>query len=161
MRGLALNPNLLNVGATFNCEIQTEPAYRLWSIQDQYPAMVRVTTGGAAIAVEVWDVPLAGLGIILTQEPPGLAIGKVKLANGEIVLGVIGEPLTVEDQLENYRVWRLAQLLPQPWLIQGLSVSYFYRQVLCNQGDGLGPFNVAVDWKRKYSNSTPAKPTAN
>jgi hypothetical protein len=108
MRGLALNPNLLNVGATFNCEIQTEPAYRLWSIQDQYPAMVRVTTGGAAIAVEVWDVPLAGLGIILTQEPPGLAIGKVKLANGEIVLGVIGEPLTVEDQLEitEFGGWR-------------------------------------------------------
>jgi hypothetical protein len=108
MRGLALNPNLLNVGATFNCETQTEPAYRLWSIQDQYPAMVRVTTGGAAIAVEVWDVPLAGLGIILTQEPPGLAIGKVKLANGEIVLGVIGEPLTVEGQLEitEFGGWR-------------------------------------------------------
>jgi hypothetical protein len=108
MRGLALNPNLLNVGATFNCETQTEPAYRLWSIQDQYPAMVRVTTGGAAIAVEVWDVPLAGLGIILTQEPSGLAIGKVKLANGEIVLGVIGEPLTVEGQLEitEFGGWR-------------------------------------------------------
>jgi hypothetical protein len=108
MRGLALNPNLLNVGATFNCETQTEPAYRLWSIQDQYPAMVRVTTGGAAIAVEVWDVPLAGLGSILTQEPSGLAIGKVKLANGEIVLGVIGEPLTVEGQLEitEFGGWR-------------------------------------------------------
>jgi hypothetical protein len=108
MRGLALNPNLLNVGATFNCETQTEPAYRLWSIQDQYPAMVRVTTGGVAIAVEVWDVPLAGLGSILTQEPSGLAIGKVKLANGEIVLGVIGEPLTVEGQLEitEFGGWR-------------------------------------------------------
>lgn len=108
MRGLALNPNLIKVGATFKCETQTEPAYRLWSIQDQYPAMVRVATGGVAIAVEVWDVPLAGLGLILMQEPPGLAIGKVKLANGEIVLGIIGEPLTVEEQLEitQFGGWR-------------------------------------------------------
>lgn len=108
MRGLALNPNLLNVGATFNCETTTEPAYRLWSIQDNYPAMVRVAEGGVAVAVEVWDVPAAGLGVILSQEPPGLAIGKVKLADGEIVLGVIGEPLTVEGQKEitQFGGWR-------------------------------------------------------
>ena len=90
MRGLTLNPNLLKVGATFNCATATEPAYRLWTIDDQYPAMVRVAEAGVAIAVEVWDVPLAGLGVILMQEPPGLAIGKVKLAEGETVLGVIG-----------------------------------------------------------------------
>lgn len=108
MRGLALNPNLLNVGATFDRETETEPAYRLWSIRDEYPAMIRVATEGVAIAVEVWNVPAAGLGVILSQEPPGLAIGKVKLADGAIVLGVIGEPLTVEGQQEitQYGGWR-------------------------------------------------------
>ncbi|MEM6519087.1 MAG: gamma-glutamylcyclotransferase [Cyanobacteria bacterium P01_C01_bin.70] len=111
MRGLALNPNLLNVGATFDCETTTEPAYRLWTIDDRYPAMVRVTEGGVAIAVEIWNVPLAGLGVILRQEPPGLAIGKVKLANGETVLGVIGEPLTVQDKKEitQFGGWRAYQ----------------------------------------------------
>jgi len=111
MRGLALNPNLLNVGATFNCETITEPAYRLWTIDDKYPAMMRVAAGGAAIAVEVWDVPLAGLGVVLMNEPPGLAIGKVKLANGEIVLGVIGEPLTVEGmpEITHFGGWRAYQ----------------------------------------------------
>lgn len=111
MRGLVLNPNLLDVGATFECETTTEPAYRLWTIDDRYPAMIRVAENGVAIAVEIWDVPLAGLGLILTQEPPGLAIGKVKLANGEIVLGVIGEPLTVENQQEitKYGGWRAYQ----------------------------------------------------
>lgn len=111
MRGLALNPNLLNVGATFDRETQTEPAYRLWSIDDQYPAMIRVAQGGVAIAVEVWAVPLAGLGVILMQEPPGLAIGKVTLANGDCVLGVIGEPLTVAGQREITRFggWRAYQ----------------------------------------------------
>jgi hypothetical protein len=111
MRGLALNPHLLNLGAMFNSEAETEPAYRLWSIDDQYPAMVRVAEGGAAIAVEIWDVPLAGLGMILMQEPPGLAIGKVKLADGEIVLGVIGESLMVVGQREitEFGGWRAYQ----------------------------------------------------
>jgi hypothetical protein len=111
MRGLALNPNLLNVGATFNCETTTEPAYRLWTIDDKYPAMMRVAEGGAAIAVEVWDVPLAGLGMVLMNEPPGLAIGKVKLVDGEIVLGVIGEPLTIEGmpEITRFRGWRAYQ----------------------------------------------------
>lgn len=111
MRGLALNPNLLNVEATFVDETTTEPAYRLWSIGDEYPAMLRVTEGGAAIAVEVWHVPAAGLGVILSQEPPGLAIGKVKLVDGQIVLGVIGEPLTVVGQREitAFGGWRAYQ----------------------------------------------------
>lgn len=108
MKGLALNPNLLNVGATFERETQTAPRYRLWTIGDRYPAMVRFREGGHAIALEVWQVPPAGLGQILMQEPPGLAIGKVTLADGETVLGVIGEPLTVEGQLEitEYGGWR-------------------------------------------------------
>ncbi|MDJ0706874.1 MAG: gamma-glutamylcyclotransferase [Leptolyngbyaceae cyanobacterium MO_188.B28] len=111
MRGLELNPNLLNVGATFEREAQTAPAYRLWSIDDSYPAMVKVKDGGTAVSVEVWRVPLAGLGIILTQEPPGLAIGKVLLDDGEEVLGVIGESLTVDGKKEitQYGGWRAYQ----------------------------------------------------
>ena len=108
MRGLVLNENLINVGATFEREAHTEAAYRLWSIDDIYPAMIRVEQGGVAVAVEVWQVPLAGLGVILSQEPPGLAIGKVKLADGEEVLGVIGEPMTVagKQEITAYGGWR-------------------------------------------------------
>ncbi len=111
MRGLALNGNLLAVGATFLAEASTAAVYRLWSIGDRYPAMLRVAEGGSAIAVELWRVPFAGLGQVLLQEPPGLAIGKVFLGNGEIVLGVIGEPLTVEGHREitAYGGWRAYQ----------------------------------------------------
>ena len=111
MRGLALCPNLLNVGATFEREARTEPAYRIWSIGDRYPAMIKVREGGTSVAVEVWNVPPARLGIVLSQEPPGLAIGKVRLEDGEEVLGVIGEPLTVEGQKEitQYGGWRAYQ----------------------------------------------------
>ncbi|MEL7143836.1 MAG: glutamyl-tRNA amidotransferase [Cyanobacteria bacterium J06643_4] len=111
MQGLALCPNLLNVGATFERETRTEATYRIWTIDDRYPAMIKVSEGGVAVAVEVWNVPLAGLGIVLSQEPPGLAIGKVRLADGEEVLGVIGEPLTVEGKQEitQYGGWRAYQ----------------------------------------------------
>jgi len=100
MRGLELHPNLVNAGATFVRETTTEPAYRLWSIGDRHPAMIRVTSGGVAVAVEVWAVPPAGLAAILMQEPPGLCVGKVQLADGEEVLGVLGEPALCEGMRE-------------------------------------------------------------
>ena len=108
MRGLTLNPNLLNVGAKFVRETATEPAYRLWSINDRHPAMIRVASGGVAVAVEVWAVPPEGLATVLMQEPPGLAIGKVKLADGSTVLGVLGEPMLCEDKKEitSFGGWR-------------------------------------------------------
>lgn len=100
MRGLALNPNLLALGATFVRETATAAAYRLWSIDDRHPAMMRVAHGGAAIAVEIWSVPAEGLATILVNEPAGLCIGKVLLADGSEMLGVLGEPIICEGQKE-------------------------------------------------------------
>jgi hypothetical protein len=100
MQGLELNHNLLNVGATFVKETTTAPIYRLWSINDRHPAMLRVSEGGAAIALEIWAVPPDGICQVLQQEPPGLSIGKVCLADGAIVLGVLGEPFLCENQQE-------------------------------------------------------------
>ena len=96
MRGLALNTNMLVAGATFICETTTAACYRLWSIEDRHPAMLRVSEGGVAISVEVWYVPAEGLASILLAEPPGLTIGKVLLADGSEVLGVLGEPWLCE-----------------------------------------------------------------
>lgn len=100
MRGLALNGNLRAVGATFVREAFTAPEYRLWSIGDLHPAMMRVRADGAAIAVEIWAVPLAGVSAVLMQEPAGLTIGKVRLADGMELLGVLGEPWLCEDAVD-------------------------------------------------------------
>jgi hypothetical protein len=123
MRGLELEPNLVNLGATFVRENQTEPAYRLFSIDDVHPAMVRVPAlgfeneNGVSVAVEIWCVPPAGLGTLLAKEPPGLSIGKVKLKDGvTVVLGVIAEPallvgkrdisnFTTNDGAASFRVY--------------------------------------------------------
>jgi gamma-glutamylcyclotransferase (GGCT)/AIG2-like uncharacterized protein YtfP len=109
MRGLKLNPNMAAAGASFVREASTQPVYRVWSVDDDHPAMVRVTDGsGTAVALEVWSVPAEGLAGILQKEPPGLSIGKVTLHDGTTVLGVLGEPALVEGKREitHHGGWR-------------------------------------------------------
>jgi len=100
MRGLELNKNLLAVGARFVREATTDAAYRLWTIQDRHPAMMRFREGGRAIALEIWELPAVAIATILQQEPPGLCIGFVTLADGEPMLGVLGEAYLCESGIE-------------------------------------------------------------
>jgi tetrahydromethanopterin S-methyltransferase subunit D len=80
----------------------------MWSINDRHPAMLKVTQDGRAVAVEIWAVPAGGVSSLLMSEPPGLCIGKVKLADGAEVLGVLGEPFLCEGQREitQWEGWR-------------------------------------------------------
>ncbi len=108
MRGLDLNKNLINANAVFLAEASTAPVYRLWSIDDVHPVMIRVETGGVMIELEIWALPPEGLINVLQQEPPGLCIGKVLLSDGESVLGVVGESILCEGKKEitEYGGWR-------------------------------------------------------
>jgi gamma-glutamylcyclotransferase (GGCT)/AIG2-like uncharacterized protein YtfP len=116
MRGLSLNRNMLDAGARFVEESHTAPIYRLWSIGDRHPAMLRVADAGREIAVELWEVDPDGLVRILAGEPPGLTVGWVRLADGRELLGVLAEPYLVEGQPEITRFggWRayLASINP-------------------------------------------------
>ena len=108
MRGLELNGNLLAAGARFVREDRTDPCYRIWTIDDRHPAMLRTPGEGNAVDVEIWQVPREGLAGILLAEPPGLAIGKVVLQDGSIVLGVLGEPFLCAGRREitQFGGWR-------------------------------------------------------
>jgi gamma-glutamylcyclotransferase (GGCT)/AIG2-like uncharacterized protein YtfP len=109
MRGLELNHNMLAAGAVFLREDRTAPCYRLWSIDDRYPGMLRTSQGnGAAIELEIWEVDEIGLIRILEQEPSGLTLGRVLLAKGDEVLGILAEPYLVEGMLEitSHGGWR-------------------------------------------------------
>ena len=100
MRGLDRNANLLDAGAVFDREARTAACYRLWSVDDVHPAMLRVASGGVSIAVEIWLVPPAGIASILLTEPDGLCVGRVTLDDGSAVLGVLAEPVLVEGRRE-------------------------------------------------------------
>jgi allophanate hydrolase-like protein len=108
MRGLELNHNLLRAGAAFVREDATDACYRIWSIDDRHPAMLRTPDEGTNVAVEIWEVPVEGLAGILISEPPGLAIGKIVLRDGSIVLGVLGEPFLCagKKEITAYGGWR-------------------------------------------------------
>ena len=96
MRGLELEQNMIEAGARFLKEARTVPQYRLWSIADKHPAMVRVSECEQ------------GISVLSVGEPAGLSIGKVCLQSGESVLGVIGEPALVKGQkdISAYGGWR-------------------------------------------------------
>jgi hypothetical protein len=108
MRGLERNSILVDVGGSFVREDETEGCYRIWSIGDRHPAMMRTPGIGTSVPVEVWEVPFAALGAILEDAPPGLAIGKVVLKDGSVVLGVLGEPFLCYGQPEitEFGGWR-------------------------------------------------------
>jgi hypothetical protein len=47
------------------------------------------------VAVDIWSVPADGVATLLSKEPPGLSIGKIKLQNSTTMLGVLAEPALV------------------------------------------------------------------
>lgn len=91
LTGQPLNHQLTALGATFLRADYTAPEYRLYAITNSGPAKpgaIRVTDGsGAAIALELWEMPVANLGSFVRQIPPPLGIGTVKLADGSLVKG--------------------------------------------------------------------------
>ncbi|HED1256693.1 TPA: glutamyl-tRNA amidotransferase [Citrobacter amalonaticus] len=108
MRGLELNKNMLKAGGVFVREDRTDAHYRLWSIHDRHPGMIRVKEGGTHVELEIWSLPLASFADLLVSEPAGLAIGKVKLEDGSEVLGVLAENWLTEGQREITKLgsWR-------------------------------------------------------
>ena len=70
--------------------------------------MVRVAEGGAAIAVEVWDIPSSELGSFLTGIPAPLGLGKVELEDGRWETGFIcdGYGLADAEDITRFGGWK-------------------------------------------------------
>ncbi|WP_435370116.1 allophanate hydrolase-related protein, partial [Acinetobacter baumannii] len=74
---------------------RSSPDYKLYALAGGpplRPGMVRVAEGGAAVEVEVWELPNQELGSFLTGIPAPLGLGKVQLADGRWETGFICEP---------------------------------------------------------------------
>ncbi|MGE3192860.1 MAG: gamma-glutamylcyclotransferase [Microbacteriaceae bacterium] len=87
MRGLGLHDNL--AGAEFLEEVSTAPKYRVHSIGGVHPGMYQVESGGAAVAGELYAVPMNVLLKVVEGEPPGLYRGPVELSDGRVVPGIL------------------------------------------------------------------------
>ncbi len=108
MRGMKDYGRMVGAGGEFIREAATAAVFRLWSVEDDHPAMIRVNQGGSSVPVELWSLPLQGLVEILRTEPFGLTLGRYPLDDGTLVLGVLGETAYVEGQrdITDYGGWR-------------------------------------------------------
>ncbi|AMO48714.1 Amidase family protein [Enterobacter sp. FY-07] len=114
--GLALNGQLRQRGAILRGAAHSAPRYRLYALADgKRPGMVRDAQHGAAIAVEVWDLPSSEAGSFLAGIPAPLGLGKVELEDGRWLTGFICEDYGLQGALEitAYGGWRA-------WLDRGM-----------------------------------------
>ena len=110
MTGLPLNGQIAGLGGRFLERTETAPAYRLFRLPGPPPArpgMIR-DAGGAAIAVEVWALPLAQVGAFLALIPSPLGLGRVELADGRLAVGFLAEGAAVEgaEEITHLGGWR-------------------------------------------------------
>ena len=111
---MPLNSQLAERGATLQRATTTSPFYRLYALPGTVPpkpGLQRVAegdAGGAAIALEVWAVPLAQVGSFLALIPPPLGLGSVQLADGSWVKGFIceGHALAGAQDVTLHGGWR-------------------------------------------------------
>ncbi len=95
LKDMPLHWQLTSRGAVFVGATETAPSYRLYAMADSVPpkpALVHSAEGGAAIAVEVYELGVAEFGSFVVDVPPPLAIGTVTLADGTSVKGFVSEP---------------------------------------------------------------------
>jgi allophanate hydrolase len=111
LEGMSLHWQLTSRGATLAAKTTTAPAYRLYAMADTTPpkpALVHVGEGGAAIEVEVYELPMTLFGSFVAEVPAPLAIGTVTLADGSQVKGFVAEPraLTGAEDITHLGGWR-------------------------------------------------------
>ena len=100
MTGLPLNHTLTECGATFVRKDASAPDYTFHALPGNgvaRPGMVRTAPGkGAAIALELWDMPVAAFGGFMKTIPAPLGIGTLSLADGTKVQGFVCEAIATE-----------------------------------------------------------------
>jgi gamma-glutamylcyclotransferase (GGCT)/AIG2-like uncharacterized protein YtfP len=108
MRGFALNRNLVEVEAEFVREANTSDQYRMWSINDRYPAMQRDSVGGQEIQVEIWKMTPQALVKLVESEPAGLCLGKIELSDHQWMFGILGEEFICQgmEEITRWSGWR-------------------------------------------------------
>ncbi|MFF7546827.1 allophanate hydrolase [Streptomyces canus] len=110
LTGQPLNPQLLALGARLDRTTTTAPVYRLHALRTTppKPGLVHVGEGGAEIETEVWKLPAAGLGRLLSTLPRPMALGSVRLADGTDVPGFLCEPSALRnaEDITSYGGWR-------------------------------------------------------
>ncbi|MFT4103063.1 MAG: allophanate hydrolase [Burkholderiaceae bacterium] len=112
LSGMPLNVQLTERGGRLLQTTRTAPEYRFYALPGTTPpkpGLIRTTAGeGAAIEVEVWELPAANYGSFVALIPAPLGIGTLTLADGSAVQGFICEALAVTgaQDITHHGGWR-------------------------------------------------------
>jgi allophanate hydrolase len=115
LSGMPLNGELLGLGARLRQATRTASEYRLYALRDgKRPGLVRCPGRGAAIELELWDVPTVSVGAFLSGIAPPLGLGTVALADGSVATGFLCEAHAVDGARDisafgGWRAWRASQ----------------------------------------------------
>jgi allophanate hydrolase len=111
MEGLPLSRQLTERGGALLRRTRTAPVYRLYALPGgppQRPGLTREPARGAAIELEVWDVPAEHFGSFVAGIPSPLGIGKVELEDGTWVSGFLCESAALAEatDITSFGGWR-------------------------------------------------------
>lgn len=110
LSGEPRNGELTERSATLTAVARTAPCYRLYHLPSGVPGLVRSAVG-AAIEVELWQLPANTIGGLLAGIPAPLSLGRITLADGSEVTGFLceayaadgAEDITASGGWRNYR----------------------------------------------------------
>ncbi len=112
LSGMALNGELLALGATLDRRCRTTGDYRLHLLPGTNPAkpgLVREAGfAGPGIELEVWALPADAFGRFVAAIPAPLGIGKISLSDGTAVSGFLCEKdaVTGAEEITTFGGWR-------------------------------------------------------
>ncbi len=111
LSGLPLNGQLTQRGARLVRCLRSAPHYKLFALPGgppQRPGMLRVDEGGAAVELEVWEMPAREFGSFVAGIPAPLGIGTIELEDGSRVQGFVCEAYATAQALDitHHGGWR-------------------------------------------------------
>jgi allophanate hydrolase len=110
MRGYPLEKQMQGCGARFIREDESAAKYSLVKLPTSpaKPGMIKQQQGGAAILLEIWEMPLEAFGGFAAAIPAPLGIGKVELRDGTEVPGFVCEAYAAAgaEDVTALRSWR-------------------------------------------------------
>jgi allophanate hydrolase len=112
LSGMALNYQLVELGAALSETVRTAAEYQLMALPGTTPpkpGLVRVPGfAGPGIEVEVWRLGEAAFGRFVASLPAPMGIGKVVLADGRVVPGFLCEACALEgaEDITRFGGWR-------------------------------------------------------
>lgn len=111
LSGLPLNHQLTDLGATLAQVSKSKACYRLYALAGTTPpkpGMIRNDKNGAAIEVEIWDLPKTQWATFIAGIPSPLGIGNIELEDGSIVKGFSCEAWATQDaeDVTEFGGWR-------------------------------------------------------